>query len=106
MKEIFEIFFHNKLIKILAVTLVFYLAVYKNKDNPKNIASDLTKEKIKENLSEAKKKSSFIIENIKKAENVHLPGEARATNINNSSDKVNQAEELKKSKENSQNKAI
>ncbi|MBU6338418.1 MAG: hypothetical protein KGQ36_00370 [Rickettsiales bacterium] len=60
----------NPLVKIGAIAVILYLALFSDKKNPDSLRNRLSKDKIEKNLHEAGSKSKFIITNVGAAKKV------------------------------------
>lgn len=58
----------NPFVKIIGIGLVLYFALLNNKDNPESLGNRFSKEKVSKNLNQAKQQSTFIIKNLKEAQ--------------------------------------
>lgn len=56
--------FKHPLIKLCAIGLVIYFALFANTDNPDSLGNKITKERLKKNFEQAKEKQQFISKNI------------------------------------------
>jgi hypothetical protein len=54
----------NPIVKICAVFVILYFALFSNKENPDSLRNRLSKENIEKNLHDASNKSKFIISNV------------------------------------------
>ncbi len=82
MKFIIDLILHNPIFKIIGIFLILYFGLYTNKEHPDSLGKRLSKDRIQENLQEVKSNSYFIIENLRKAE--ELEGKNKAQNLNES----------------------
>ncbi len=57
----------NPLIKGIGICLVLYFALFANKQHPKSLGNRLSPENVKKDLEDATSKGSFIISNVKMA---------------------------------------
>lgn len=60
----------NPLVKIGAIAVILYFALFSNKENPDSLRNRLSKERIEKNLHEASSKSKFIITNVGAAKKI------------------------------------
>lgn len=54
----------NPIVKICAVFVILYFALFSNKENPNSLRNRLSKENLEKNLHDASNKSKFIISNV------------------------------------------
>ncbi len=57
----------HPLVKWTGILAILYFAIFSNKDNPRSIGNRISSENIEKSLQEARKKSDYIIENVKMA---------------------------------------
>ncbi len=60
----------NPIFRICGITAILYYGLFHNKHNPDNLANRLDPDRIKANLSEISDKSVYIINNVKKVEEI------------------------------------
>ena len=60
----------NPLFRIIGVTVVLYYGLLHDNHHPDSLGNRLAPEKVKSNLSEMSSQSIYIIDNIKKAEEI------------------------------------
>ncbi|MCE3255308.1 MAG: hypothetical protein K0R25_802 [Rickettsiaceae bacterium] len=61
----------NPIFRIIGILVILYYGLFYNNDKPESLKARLAPEKIKSNLSDMSSKSLYIIENVKKAEEVN-----------------------------------
>lgn len=97
MKFIIDLILHNPIFKIIGIFLILYFGLYTNKEHPDSLGNRLSKEKMQENFKEVKSNSYFIVENLRKAE------ELEAAKKNKNLNEVQESSETQEIQENQQN---
>lgn len=60
----------NPIVKAIGIGLIFYFALFANKQSPKSLGNRLSPENVKKELEVAKDKGQFIVTNVKIAKNL------------------------------------
>jgi hypothetical protein len=74
--KIFDLL-RNPFVKITGVVLVLYFALFANTENPNSLGNRLSSDNVKQDLSEIKEKSKFIVTNVKVAQGIAKEREAQ-----------------------------
>jgi biotin operon repressor len=68
---VIKLLLKNRLFRLAGALAVLYFGLYANKKSPESLGNRLSKEKIEKNVEEVKKKGFYILENLKKAEEIN-----------------------------------
>ncbi len=69
MKNILD-FLRIPLVKFIGIIAILYFGFFSNKENPESLSNRLSKERVEQNLQEAKERSRFIASNLKTAQEI------------------------------------
>ena len=72
MKFLIELLVKNPLLKIVGVLAILYFGLYANKKDPDSVGNRFSAEKVKKNVDEATSRGLFIVDNLRKAEEISV----------------------------------